>query len=400
MSCSGTWRRSCDRTSRGIRDGARESSVGIREGFAQQAREGTVKTLPLITSLAVLVACPIGGLAQEHDHAEHYFFELGDFALERGETLEDARVLYVTHGTLNEDRSNAVLVPSWYTGNHHGYDYLIGPERAIDTDRYFVIVTEMFGSGGSSSPSNTPAPQALGDFPAVTVRDNVKATYRVVDEQFDISHLKAIIGFSMGAQQAFQWAVSHPDFMDLIIPLAGTAKTYAHGVIRLESALTLLTQDASFHMGEDSMSLAARTAWAYHWAAWTRSAEYFRQELFKSDEVQTVDDFLERSVSGMSTARAHDYVVQGRAWQWHDVGATPGFSGDVERALGSIEARVIYMPGQTDMYFPITDAEYERQLIPDVEFVPIPSLNGHTAGAGVTEADRAFIGAVIRRALR
>jgi homoserine O-acetyltransferase len=98
--------------------------------------------------------------------------------------------------------------------------------------------------------------------------------------------------------------------------------------------------------------------------------------------------------------RPHDQVLQGRAWQRHDIGGTPGFGGDVERALASIRARVLYMPGATDMYFPLTDAEYERRFIPDVDFRPIPSIWGHTAGAGPNEADRTFIIEAIRDALR
>jgi homoserine O-acetyltransferase len=73
------------------------------------------------------------------------------------------------------------------------------------------------------------------------------------------------------------------------------------------------------------------------------------------------------------------------------VGTTPGFNGDTERALRSIKARVLYMPSETDLYFPITDARYEQAFIPHVAFAPIPSLWGHTAGAGSNPADLAFL---------
>ena len=355
-----------------------------------------VQALPLI---AVLIL-PATVSAQPAEHPEHHYLELGDFALERGETLPDARVLYVTHGTLNADRSNAVLIPSWYGGNHHGYDFLIGPDAALDPAEYFVIVTEMFASGGSSSPSNADPPQTHEEFPSVSIRDNVEATHRVVTEVFGITHLRAVIGFSMGAQQAFQWAVSHPDFMDVIVPLAGTAKTYQHGIVRLESALTLITHDPEIVAGRDTLSAAGSRAWALHWAAWTRSTEWWRQGLFRSPDTPSVDAVIEQQSRVRPGFRPHDQVVQGRVWQQHDVGDTPGFNGNVERALRSIRARVLYMPGATDMYFPITDAEYERQFIPDVEFLPIPSLWGHMAGAGPDEADRRFIIEAIRDALR
>lgn len=351
-----------------------------------------------IVFFATLVSASLA--AQDADHPPHHSFELGDFRLESGETLANAQILYVTHGALNEDRSNAVLVPSWYSGNHHGYDFLIGPNAALDPSEYFVIVTEMFGSGGSSSPSNMSDDRSHDDFPLVTVRDNVEATHRLVTEQFGLDHLRAVIGFSMGAQQAFQWAVSYPQFMDLIVPLAGTAKTYPHGIVRLESTLTLITHDPSIVAGHDTLSTPGTRAWSLHWSAWTRSTEWWRLENFVSGQTPDVQAVLDRASRRSPSFRPHDHVVQGRAWQLHDIGNTPGFDGDVERALASIQARVLYMPGATDMYFPVTDAEYERPFIASVDFRPIPSIWGHMAGAGPTEADRTFIIEAIRQALR
>jgi len=352
--------------------------------------------------VCLLLACaslPHGRAeAQQSAHPPHSYFELGDLDLELGETLPDARVLFVTHGRLNPERSNAILIPSWYGGDHHGYDHLIGPDRALDPNEYFLIVTEMFGSGGSSSPSNAVPPQTHEEFPAFTIRDNVAATHRLLTEQFGITHLRAVIGHSMGAQQAFQWAVSYPDFMDVIVPIAGTAKTYPHGVVRLESALTLITQDPAILAQHDTLSTAGGRAWALHAAAWFASTEWWRLELFKSTDTPTLEAYLETWVTPPDH-RPHDDVVQGRAWQMHNVGDTPGFGGDVERALSSIRARVIYMPGQTDMYFPITDAEYERQFIANLDFRPIPSVWGHTAGTGPTPADADFINDIISSAL-
>jgi homoserine O-acetyltransferase/O-succinyltransferase len=141
----------------------------------------------------------------------HQVFTLGNFPLESGVTLPEAKLSYITHGTLNAEKSNAILLPSWYSGDHHGYDFLIGPEKALDPTKYFVIATDMFADGLSSSPSNTPPPLNGPHFPEISIRDNVNAAHRLVTEPFGITHLKAVIGFSMGAQQAFQWAVSYPD---------------------------------------------------------------------------------------------------------------------------------------------------------------------------------------------
>ena len=86
----------------------------------------------------------------------HQIFELGDFYLESGEILPAAKLSYVTHGQLNEDKDNLVLVPSAYLGDHHGFDFLIQGDKALSPDKYFIVATDMFQNGYSSSPSNTP----------------------------------------------------------------------------------------------------------------------------------------------------------------------------------------------------------------------------------------------------
>lgn len=358
-------------------------------------------TRPNLFIIALLVAVsPEASSAQESTHPPHHIFELGNFPLESGAVLRDAAILYVTHGQLNTDRSNAILVPSYYLGSHHSYDFLIGPDRGLDPADHFVIVAEMFGSGRSSSPSNMPAPQSQADFPSVTIRDNVEAMYRVVTEGLGIGHLEAIVGHSMGAQVALQWAVSHPDFMDLVVAISGTGKTYPHGVVRLESALSLITLDPSILAGNDTLSSSGKATWTYHWQAWLRSPGYWRQGLFRTGDTPTIEAFLEKAPGRFPTSRPYDYVLQGRAWQSHDVGETPGFEGDTERALRSIRARVLYMPSETDEFFPVADIRYESQFVPEAEVVVIPSIWGHTAGSGASAADRAFLNEMIRRAMR
>ena len=184
-------------------------------------------------------------VTSEGDHQE---FLLGNFHLESGTTLPDARLAYVTYGTLNEARTNAVLLPSWYGGDHHGYDFLIGPGKALDPSQYFIIATDQFADGLSSSPSNTPPPFAGPDFPQIAIRDNVSATHQLITEVFGIERLVAVIGFSMGAQQALQWAVSHPAMVDAIVAYCGNAKEYPFGIARLEGAKAAIVADAAWDL--------------------------------------------------------------------------------------------------------------------------------------------------------
>src|SRR5258705_6578600 len=131
--------------------------------------------------------------------------------------------------------------------NFHGYEWLIGTDRALDPSQLFLVATELFGNGHSSSPSNTPEPFHGPRFPVTTIRDNVAAVHELLVKDLKITHLRAIIGFSMGAQQAFQWAVSYPDFADRIVATSGTAKTYGHGIVRLEGQIAALTADPTFN---------------------------------------------------------------------------------------------------------------------------------------------------------
>ena len=206
-----------------------------------------------------------------------------------------------------------------------------------------------------------------------------------------VQRLRAVIGFSMGAQQAFQWAASHPTEVDSIVALAGTAKTYGHGRVRLESAISALTADPRWKGGDyTEPPLDGIKAWGHHWAAWVYSQEWWRRELYKP-QWASADEVMADRVRGWVTRNLNDAVQLARTWQDHDIGKTPGFDGQIEKALASIKIPVLYMPGSTDLYFPMSDAEYERKFLANVKFVPIPSLWGHTAGGGGNPADAAFI---------
>ncbi len=327
-------------------------------------------------------------------------FSLGDFRLESGVTLPSAKLAYATFGTLNAQRDNAVLMPSWYGSDHHGYDFLIGPGRALDPASTFIVATEMFANGFSSSPSNTPPPFDGPRFPAIAIRDNVEAARRLLTAGLGVSHLRAIVGFSMGAQQAFQWAVSDPGFADAIVGYCGTAKTYPHGVVRLEGAISALAADAAFKDGDySSPPLKGLAAWSRHWAGWVWSQEWWRRELFKP-QWKTVDEVLANRTARDAARDANNLISQARTWQRHNVGDTPGFGGDHEKALGSITARVLSMPCETDLYSPIGDFRYESQFIKGVTLTPIPSLWGHSAGGGGNPTDNAFIDAQVAAFLK
>jgi homoserine O-acetyltransferase len=135
-------------------------------------------------------------------------------------------------------------------------------------------------------------------------------------------------------------------------------------------------------------------AFSLVWTAWLYGQEWWRRELWKIDSKpgttlsQVLDEYRTHFIDN---ADANNLILQLRTWEQHDVGTTPGFGGDTQKALASIKAPVLYMPSETDLYFPVGDARYECQFIPRCTLLPIPSLWGHPAGAGASPADGTFL---------
>ena len=161
------------------------------------------------------------------------------FKLESGRTLGPVTLAYETHGQLNADKSNAILVMHAFSGNAHvagpaagdqdppWWDFMIGPGKALDTEKYFVICINVIGGcKGSTGPSSvnpkTGKPYAL-DFPIVTIGDMVR-TQKVLIDHLGIKKLHGVIGGSMGGMLALQWAASFPDSVECVIPIAATLK--------------------------------------------------------------------------------------------------------------------------------------------------------------------------------
>ena len=118
---------------------------------------------------------------------DYQIFEAGDVVLQRGATLRNCKLAYKTFGALNAAKDNAIVYPTWYSGQHTDNEWLIGAGRALDPTKYFIIVPNMLGNGLSSSPSNTPEPYNGPRFPQVTACDNVRLQHRLVTEKFGVS---------------------------------------------------------------------------------------------------------------------------------------------------------------------------------------------------------------------
>jgi homoserine O-acetyltransferase len=165
--------------------------------------------------------------------------EFVECPLESGEVLQDCRVGYRTFGELNATRSNAVLFVPGLGGTSEGLAEDIGPDGWIDDAQYFVIAVDAFGNSVASSPSNSPV-YAEGGFPRVTIRDMVASQYRLVTEVLGLDSLHAVIGASMGGNQAFQWAVAYPEFVKKAISIEGSPRPSAYSLILWNTVLRIL----------------------------------------------------------------------------------------------------------------------------------------------------------------
>jgi hypothetical protein len=138
--------------------------------------EAMLKTVRAIGAVALLLVVN-GVSAHTPSQPPHQLYNEGDLKLESGEVIKDFSISYVTHGTLNAKKSNAILMVTAISGNHHRLDFMIGPGKALDPDKYFIVATDAISNGLSTSPSNSTG-QARMSFPKFTIRDMVESQYR------------------------------------------------------------------------------------------------------------------------------------------------------------------------------------------------------------------------------
>ena len=315
-------------------------------------------------------------------------YELGDFALQSGETLADARLVYRTLGTLNPDRNNVILMPSYYTGSDEDNAKMIGPGRALDPAQYFFVLPNMFGNGVSSSPSNATLSCHGADFPAVSVYDNITCQHRLLTELWDVQELQLVCGWSMGAQQTFEWGAHYPDMVKAILPWCGSAKTSPHNYVFLDGVKSALIADGVFAGGRyTEQPKEGLKAFGRVYAGWAFSQTFYREALYRHLNFDSVEELLADWEEDHLTWDANDLLAMLRTWQHADISANKTYNGDLPAALGSISAKAIVMPGKTDLYFPPEDSYFEVEHMPNAECRVIPSDWGHLAGSTVKERD-------------
>jgi homoserine O-acetyltransferase/O-succinyltransferase len=349
-----------------------------------------------VSAVALGVLVTGGAAAHRPDQPPHQRFAMGDLQLESGEVIRDFAISYVTHGTLNAKRSNAILMVTALTGNHHRLDFMIGPGRALDTDRYFVICTDAIGNGLTTSPS-TSTVQPRMKFPRFAIRDMVRSQHRLLTEHLKIDHVVAVVGPSMGGMQALQWGVSHPKFMDSLVALVPLARTPAWSIVATDTTRQAIMLDPAWAGGDYT---APPEKGIRLWRQMltfiaARTPEWYRYEFAQpGDVLPWVDKQLAPTLRAFD---ANDYIYQSWAYDVHDVGTTPGMNGDYVRALRAIEAKTLVMIGTKDLLNPEWEPVEAARYIRDVRVSTIrpESVTGHYAAGGFIPADVEVINAEV-----
>ncbi|KAI0408016.1 homoserine acetyltransferase family protein [Xylaria palmicola] len=318
-------------------------------------------------------------------------FKLGDFTLQSGTTLQDAFIAYKTFGN---PKNPAVVYPTWYSGLISDNEWLVGEEMTLSPKEYFIIIPALFGNGQSMSPSNTPKP---GPFPHITIFDNVTAQYRLVTEGLGVRHLKAVLGWSMGAAQTYQWITQYPDFVDLAVPFCGAARCSLHNQVFLEgvkSALIATKGVASGGISKGEATAASQyRAWTVQerevglkalgrvYAGWGFSQAFYREKVYESHlSFKDLEGFMVGFWEAWALSKdPENMMVMLDTWQSADCSNQDAYGGDFELAMRSIKAKTLVLPSDTDLYFPPEDSVYEVACMsPGIgKCIAFPSIWGH-----------------------
>jgi len=308
----------------------------------------------------------------------HQMAQLSELQLEGGGIIHNFRMSYVTHGKLNAAKDNAILFQHGFAGNHHQFDHMIGPGRPLDTDKYFIICPDALGATQTDF-EHTTSPTNSGlkmKFPFYNGRDMVGAQYRLVTEFLRIPRLLAVTGFSSGGDHSVQFAVSYPQFMDGIIPMVGGALWGTQARFRGRLGLSIIESCQGWSGGNYDVNPNQCAANAV--SVWVRdfySQEWWNQNLDTPEAYtkwrNTWGDYF---IDVQDTRDLYYRIVANARGR---VGDTPGFDEDLNKALGSIKAKTLFLYSPRDEFYLPMHVEAQAKAIPQARALPIDSPGGH-----------------------
>ena len=330
-----------------------------------------------------------------------------ELPLDCGETLRALEVAYETYGALDADKSNAVVVLHAFSGDAHAagiseedgkpgwWDNMIGPGKAFDTNRYFVICSNCLGGcRGTTGPSSIRPDSGRpygSSFPYVTIADMVRLQKQLTDS-LGIERLLSVAGGSMGAVQALQWVVDYPDAVASAIPIAGTHRHSAQQIAFNEVGRQAIMADPDWENGDyyEGIGPARGLAVARMVGHITYMSDDSMREKFgrrrrepepDSSGAFEVESYLRyRGGQFVSRFDANSYLVITRAMDSFD--AAQGFS-SIGEAIGRTEARFLVLSFTSDWLYPSYQSQETVRALRsrnlDVAYVELPSNYGHDA---------------------
>jgi homoserine O-acetyltransferase/O-succinyltransferase len=359
---------------------------------------------------------------------EKKFFTLPQYTTVGGKTIKSVRVGYETYGKLNASGDNAVFIPHFFSGTSHaagrykadekvaGYwDVIIGPGKAIDTDKYFVISADALANLNVKSPMvGTTGPATINpdtgkpygaSFPVVSMRDFVRVHKALLDS-LGVKKLVAAAGASGGSIQAMEWATVYPDFVERVIHVIGPGleiQPYTLGMIDVWTMPIKL--DPNWKAGDyyggpepaeglaQALKVVTLTTVHYLWAEKLHGYKWAEEGKNPADSMTnlfSIEDALTKS--GRARASANDaghFVWTAKANALYNV----------DKEASRIKAKVLFLPAKTDLLFP---PEYSRKTAEKlraqgnhVELYEIDGTNGHLDGifsiAKVADRIKAFL---------
>jgi homoserine O-acetyltransferase len=309
------------------------------------------------------------------------------FAFESGQMLPGFTLRYETYGRLNAARDNTIMILHALSGDHHcagihslddakpgWWNNLIGPGKAVDTNRFFVLCSNVLGGcQGSSGPSSldprTGRPFGI-TFPFVTVRDMVRAQKRLCDH-LGLKGLHGVVGGSMGGMQALQWAIEYPDYVKCLLAMATTARENAQGIAFNEVGRQAIMQDPEWNHGNYEkgggprvgLTIARMMAHITYLSDTSMDRKFGRKKIghaieegnttsstYSMDEHFEVESYLKhQGESFINRFDANSYLYISRAIDHFDL---PGAYGSLEQAFQRVQAESLVVGFTSDWLFP------------------------------------------------
>jgi homoserine O-acetyltransferase/O-succinyltransferase len=369
-----------------------------------------VRRFVAATAAVVILAAPMAARAQSDLIVEKKTFALASYTTAAGATIKDVKIGWEAAGTLNADKSNAILITHFFSASSHAFgkyaasdkaagywDGIIGPGKAIDTNKYYVLSSDTLVNLNVNTPNVVTTGPATVDpdtgkpygmrFPVVSIKDFVEVQKALV-ESLGIRKLKAVMGASMGALQAYEWAASHPDMVERVIPVIGMPGADAFLIEWLDVWAAPIRLDPKWNNGDYygkeppleglKASLKVISLHANHWE-WADKTFGLAPAEEGKDPAKAMDNRfkIEAALDAAAAARAATadanhllYLVKANQL----AAADPA----------KIKAPMLLLYSPTDLVFPAPLVEDAARKIAaagaKVETAQLPGPNGHLNG--------------------